>query len=186
VEEAAASGPVAADQHARHGFVHCCTREQIVEIAAWWLADDAPLTALEIDLDAQVDVRFERPEGEAREFPHVYAAIDRGAIVAAHDLPSAAEGFALPPAIASPPPAFEVAGHRASRPCAARWQNGALIDGDRDVVAAAHELVEKGAPVERYLHVVGTASLATAYEAFAVLDTVFDEITVYRGDCFLT
>lgn len=165
--------------------MHCCTRAQIVEIASWWLAGEAPLIALELDLDVLGDVRFERPEGEAREFPHLYAPIPRDAIVAAHDVPRGTNGFSLPPAIASPPPAFEVIGHRSGQPCSARWQDGRLVSGDRSVIAAALELVAKQSPVERYLHVVGTASLATAYEAFAVLDTVFDEISVYRGDCFL-
>ena len=183
-EEAAGEGPVASDQHARHGFVHCCTREQIVEIASWWFKDEAPLVALEIDADAVPNLRFERPEGEAREFPHVYAPLHRDLIVATHDVPYDEGVFALPPAIASPPPMFEMIGRRRGRAVSVRWQHGELSADDPTIVEAARELVAKQAPIERYLHVTGTASLDTAYEAYAVLATLFDEISVYRGDGF--
>ena len=76
-------GPVATDQLERHGFVHCCTREQIVEVATWWLAGDAPLVAIEIDADRAGDVRFERAD-LGRQYPHVYNAIPRDAVTAVH------------------------------------------------------------------------------------------------------
>ena len=175
---------VATGQLARHGFIHCCTREQIVEIASWWLKDDAPLVALEIDHDRipAGTVRFERPEGETREYPHVYGPLPRDTIVDAHQLGTAP--FALPTSLADPPPCFTIEGRLDGKDVRVTWQAGELVDAPPDLAARANVLVDKGAPVKQFLDVSGTASLASPYDAFSLLVELLDDITCYRGDGF--
>lgn len=176
---------VAAGQLERHGFVHCCTREQIVEIASWWLKDDAPLVVLEIDPDllAAHVVRFERPEGETREYPHVYGRLPRHAIVGWHRLARSTDGvFSLPPELAAPSPMFSVDGRLGGRPVRAVWQGGELVGGDPAFLAEVRDRVATEKPVTQFLDVNAPPSLATAYDAYSVLVDVLDEVSAYRGD----
>ena len=178
-------GAVAAPQLEGHGFVHCCTREQILEVATWWLAGDAPLVAVEIDAGRAGDVRFERAD-LGREYPHVYNAIPRDAVVGAHALAAAPDGLELPAALADPAPMFEVAGTLDGRAVRARWQGGALVDGDADVLERAALKIEKGEDVLQFPEVTRPASVATAYDAFCLLAATLDEVRSYRGDGFVT
>ena len=181
--EESTDGPVAVDQLERHGFVHCCTREQILEIAAWWLRDEAPLVVVAIDVDRAGDVRFERAD-LGREYPHVYNALPRGAILGAHDLPSL-DPPALPSELAWPPPAFRVTGRRGGDTASATWCDGRLLAGSRSLRAAAGALVEERAEIPQFPGGVTTiASLDSPYEAFCVLAALFDVIESYRGDGF--
>lgn len=178
-----AGGPVAVEQFERHGFVHCCTREQIVEIAQWWLVGEAPLIALEVDADVAGDVRFERAD-LGRYYPHVYNPIPRAAALRAVDLPTDADGtVVLPPALAHPPPRFKVRGVFQGRPVEITWQGGAL-DGDPDVVARASATISSGATVPQFPSIDKPAGTASPYEAFCLLVAVLDEVTEYRGDGF--
>ncbi|HEX7166731.1 MAG TPA: DUF952 domain-containing protein, partial [Acidimicrobiales bacterium] len=181
--ERSGEGDVARDQLERHGFVHCCTREQLVEIATWWFSDAGPLVALEIDVDAAGDVRFERADN-AREYPHVYNAIPRAAVAGAHPLTAPDGAVALPPALADPPPSFEVVGRRDGRPVSVRWRAGAFVAGDPDLRRAAAEAIAKAAPVPQFPDVEGPASADTAYEAFCLVATLVDDVVLYAGDGF--
>ena len=183
-QEADDEGPAATYQLTRHGFVHCCTREQIVEVASWWLAAEAPLVALEIDADEAGDLRFEEAD-LGRRYPHVYNAIPRPAVVGVHELVHVEGGVELPLSLASPPPRFEVTGVLDGRDVCVGWSAGAL-DGDPAAVAIATENVDSGAQVPQFPGVTRPAALTTAYDAFCVLVAVLDEITDYRGDGFTT
>lgn len=176
----AASGPIAADQLERHGFVHCCTREQIPEIAAWWLRGEAPLVAVAVDAGRAGDLRFERAD-LGRAYPHVYNPLPRQAVLAAHELPDTS---VLPAELAEPPPMFAVSGRRDGAAVHAVWQAGRLVAGDDAVRAAAERLVASGASVPQFPGVSRPASLASAYDAFCVLAALLDEIESYRGDGF--
>src|SRR5437867_11774297 len=112
---------VAGDQFERHGFVHCCTREQLTEIASWWFADEAPLVALDVDSTVlSRECRYE--PSPTRWYPHVYGPIDAAAIVAVHGLePAAGGGFALPAALAAPPPAFRFTGRLGAPEATVAW-----------------------------------------------------------------
>ena len=179
------SGPVAQAQYERHGFVHCCTREQILEVASWWLAGDAPLVAIEIDAGRAGDVRFERAD-LGREYPHVYNPVPREAVVGLHDieLSDSVRAGGLPPRLASPPPAFVVAGSSDGRTVRVRWENGQL-SGDADVCARATLLVEKGEDVPQFPGVTRPASTTTPYDAFCLLAAVLDDVIGYQGDGFI-
>ena len=180
-EEERAGGPVATDQLARHGFVHCCTREQILEISAWWLRDEAPLVVVAIDADRAGDVRFERAD-LGREYPHVYNALPREAIVGTYPLPEGEP--CLPPALASPPPAFMVSGRRGGDTASATWCDGQFTSGSHALRAEAETLVQQGAEIPQFPGVMTIARLDTPYDAFCVLAALMDEIESYRGDGF--
>jgi uncharacterized protein (DUF952 family) len=181
-DEASGDGPVATDQLERHGFVHCCTREQILEIAAWWLRDESPLVAVAVDVDRAGDVRFERAD-LGREYPHVYNALPREAVLAACNLPDT-DPPSLPAELASPPPAFLVNGVRDGDTASAVWCDGRLVSGSRSLRADADALVERGEEIPQFPGVKTVASLATPYAAFCVLAALLDEIESYRGDGF--
>jgi uncharacterized protein (DUF952 family) len=180
----ATTGPPAADQFERHGFVHCCTREQILEIASWWLAADAPLVAIEIDASVAGDVRFERAD-RGREYPHIYNAIPRDAVVTVHNLNGDARSFALPRALSSPAAEFAVTGVVEGREARVRWRDGAFVEGDEEVITRASTLVDKGEDVPQFPGVTRPASTDTPYDAFCLLAAVLDEVTTYRGDGFI-
>ena len=170
-ERSADSQSVAREHFERNGFVHCCTREQIDEIARWWLADEAPLIALEIDAGLAGDVRWERAD-LGRVYPHVYNPLPRAALVAERALQDTA----------TPPPSFLVEGRFAGRDVTVRWCDGALVDGDLDVIDAANALVASSTPIRQFPDVTAPASTASAYEAFCLIAAVLDDVVDYFGD----
>jgi uncharacterized protein (DUF952 family) len=82
----------------REGFVHCSFGHQVLATAHRYYRGRDDLVLLEIDeskLTAPVVVEPSPATGER--FPHVYGRIDRGAVVAEHELRIAADGgFVLP------------------------------------------------------------------------------------------
>ncbi|HVF33250.1 MAG TPA: DUF952 domain-containing protein [Acidimicrobiales bacterium] len=184
--QSATSGPIAVDQFERHGFVHCCFREQLVEIATWWFdpGPDDELVALELDpLRLTAELRLEA--SPSRWHPHLYGPIDAGAVRAAHPVPrdrAAGGRVRLPPAIADPPPGFQVT-DRAGRQV--RWRDGAGLSGDEGWIAAAHTARAEGRTVELIGGIVVPATLDTAYEAFALIEGLaVGGIARYDGDGF--
>jgi glutathione S-transferase len=176
------TGPVAVDQFERHGFVHCCFREQLVEIATWWFDAGDELLALELD-PAGLPADLLRLEASpSRWYPHLYAPIDPAAIVDVHVVSrSAGDGVAeLPSALRKPPPGFQV-GDGTGR--LVQWQAGTLT-GDPSWIADAEAAIAEGRPVPLIGGVVGPATSSSAYEAFALLELVAGGITRYDGDGF--
>lgn len=175
-------GPVAVDQFERHGFVHLCFREQLVEIASWWFDAGDELVALEVDPSVlTAELRLEA--SPSRWYPHLYGPIDGAAVVGRHVVPRSVDGGAeLPPALRQPPPGFQVVaagdGHRA-----VQWRAGELT-GDEAWIASAGAAVAEGRPVELIGGVLAPATLATAYESFALLESLVDGIVRYDGDGF--
>lgn len=174
------STPIAEDQLARDGFVHCCTREQILEVANWWLTGEGRLVALAFDAAAAGDVRFEVAD-LGRRYPHVYNPLPRAALLAAYDLGAAPE--ALPAPLADPPPGFLVAGRRQGSPVELAWLGGRLA-GSTEAVLAARALADARAEVRQFPAVTTTAGFGSAYQAFCTFAAVLDEIDDYRGDTF--
>lgn len=161
-----------------HGFIHCCTREQITEIASWWFADDGALQVLEIDGDAAGDLRFEAAD-LGRRYPHLYNLVPEAAVVGLHDFDVAA---GLPPALAEPDPRFSVRVRTAAGRVAEIHWSGGRLDGDVEVVRSADELVSKGDDVVQFPSVDAPADLTTAYSAFCVINAVVAEVLDYAGD----
>ena len=177
--------PLAEDQFLRHGFVHCCFREQITEIATWWFDDADGLIAVELDpgcLDAEV--RFER--SPSRWFPHVFGPLDAGAVLSSHALVRDARGAAaLPASLRHPAPGFQLTGKMrpSAAPTTVRWQPGKL-SGDDGWIQAAHVAIDAGRLVPVMGGVLVPVDLNRAYESFAVLAEVADSLDGYDGDGF--
>lgn len=180
-----AEGPVAQDQLERHGFVHCCFREQLTEIASWWFDAVDELVALELEPSRlRSDLRFER--SPSRWYPHLYGPIDPEAVVHAYAVPRHADGTAdLPPALRQPPPTFRLTGRVApgGAEVAVRWHPGRL-EGDAAWTAAADAARNEGRLVPLVGGVLVAPTLDRAYESFALLELVADEVTGYEGDGF--
>lgn len=177
--------PFAHDQLDRHGFVHCCFREQLTEIASWWFDPDDELVALELDPEQlRGEVRLER--APRRWYPHLYGPIDAAAVVRAHLVPRDVDGVAvIPPALRQPPPAFRLHGRvRPSGPeVIVRWSPGRL-EGDPEWVQAATAAANEGRLVPLADDVVVPPDLHRPSGAFGVLDLVAAELTGYDGDGF--
>ncbi len=189
-----AGGPIAADQFERHGFVHCCFREQLCEIAMWWFdEEDDDLFVLELDPTSLTpELRFEAPQGvleaAGRWYPHLFGPIDGGAVVAVHELERDSTGeIALPPTIASPAPGFQVTGRlpgdadEVER--VVQWRSGSL-SGDDAWIAEAGSALDAGRLVPLIGGISALPDLGRAYETFALLDHVATEICRYEGDGF--
>ncbi|HET9444237.1 MAG TPA: DUF952 domain-containing protein [Acidimicrobiales bacterium] len=181
---------IGVEQLEQHGYVHCCFREQLAEVATWWFDPGTELVALEVDTGRLSGERVE--PSPRRWYPHVYGLLDAGAVAGRHPVPRTVDGVAgLPGALRRPPPAYRVTGHRGGAPATVRWQAGAL-DGDpswvQDALEAVHEarLVELAGPGGPYgpATVVSPASLDTPYASFCLLAGVSDGITAYEGDGF--
>lgn len=177
--------PVAVEQFERHGFVHCCFREQLTEIATWWFDPVEELVVLKIDPSRlRAELRLEPTF--MRSYPHVYGPIHADAVMSADSVPRTHDGVAvLPPSLSHPPPAFALTGRlEAGGPeVVVRWRPG-IIDGDATWVAAAHDVIETGRLVPLVGGVRVAADLDRAYESFALLVEVAYEIVRYDGDGF--
>jgi uncharacterized protein (DUF952 family) len=81
------------------GFIHCSTREQLIESATLHFHGQSNLVVLCIDEQrVEADLRYENLTGGAPQFPHIYGPLNAHAIVDVLDLPPTLEGaFQLPP-----------------------------------------------------------------------------------------
>lgn len=178
-------GPVAVEQFERHGFVHCCFREQLTEIATWWFDAGEALVALEIDA-GRVGSTLRLERSPSRWYPHVYGPIPADTVVEAHRVPRSADGTAeLPPVLRQPPPRFQLRGRLepAGPEVVVRWAPNRL-EGDERWVASARAAVQAGRLVPVVGGVVVPATLARAYDSFALLDELAAELLGYEGDGF--
>jgi uncharacterized protein (DUF952 family) len=73
----------------RSGFVHCSARDQVAATARRFFADQPALVVVALDERALGDaVRWEAaPDGGV--YPHVYASLPRGAVLAMHQVAGA-------------------------------------------------------------------------------------------------
>ena len=181
-----ATPTVANDQFERHGFVHCCFREQIGEIASWWFDADDDLAVLELDPSRlRADLRLE--PSPTRWYPHLYGPIDTDAVVATHAI-AAGAARSLPPTLADPPPGYRITGRVDGDPAATVcWRADGALAGHPSWIERAHAAVDEGLTVELLGGIVVPATLDRPYESFATLAAVTDEatpITRYDGDGF--
>jgi uncharacterized protein (DUF952 family) len=179
-----AGSPVAVEQFERHGFVHCCFREQLSEIATWWFAPSDQLVAVEID-PAPLGPLLRIEHSASRWYPHVYGPIAAEAVRQAHPIPRSPGGPAtLPHSLREPTPGFQLTGSvDGGGDAVVRWRPG-LLDGDDSWIAAAREAINNGRPVALVGGICVPPDLARAYESYALLAEVADTVTGYDGDGF--
>jgi uncharacterized protein (DUF952 family) len=101
-ERARSAGTYIADSLTSEGFIHCSTAEQVIATANRLFRSRHGLVLLCIETSkVQAEIRYENLEGGVILFPHVYGALDTGAIVEVRDFPPGADGtFEFPPAAA--------------------------------------------------------------------------------------
>ncbi|MCE1251930.1 MAG: DUF952 domain-containing protein [Anaerolineae bacterium] len=76
------------------GFIHCSTRNQVLNTAARYYQGASDLLLLHIDMMRLTsEIRFEDTAGHDSLFPHVYGPIALDAVVAAVAFPCRADGL---------------------------------------------------------------------------------------------
>jgi uncharacterized protein (DUF952 family) len=82
----------------KDGFIHCSTREQVLQVANFIAPKDGDLLLLKIDTERVTPrIIYENLEGGSKLFPHVYGPLDLAAIVEARSFAVNSVGeFELP------------------------------------------------------------------------------------------
>jgi len=80
------------------GFIHCSTRDQVIQVADQRFREQTGLVLLCIDTaKVAAEIRYENSEGGAQLFPHIYGAINNDAVVEVADFEPTESGyFTLP------------------------------------------------------------------------------------------
>ena len=97
-EAAQAAGEYRGDTLDSDGFIHCSTRQQVVEVANANFRGQRDLVLLYIAEDqVRAEIRYEDLYRAGQEFPHIYGLLNLDAVVAVLDFPPGEEGtFTLP------------------------------------------------------------------------------------------
>ena len=84
------------------GFIHCSTREQVVDVANVRFRGQRGLVLLGVDPErVDAPIRYENLEGGERLFPHIYGPLECAAVTGVWPFEPQADGtFALPAAVA--------------------------------------------------------------------------------------
>ena len=80
------------------GFIHCSRSDQVLRTANRLFRGQAGLVLLEIDpRQVGAEIRYENCEGGQEAFPHIYGALDLGAVVRVMAFEPGEDGsFAMP------------------------------------------------------------------------------------------
>jgi uncharacterized protein (DUF952 family) len=80
------------------GFIHCSTREQVIQVANTRFRGQSGLVLLSIDPDLlQAEVVYENLEGGEQLFPHIYGELNPAAVVQVSNFEPGKDGtFTLP------------------------------------------------------------------------------------------
>ncbi|HET6511346.1 MAG TPA: DUF952 domain-containing protein [Candidatus Kapabacteria bacterium] len=80
-ERSKSAGSYKPTAFAKDGFIHCSTREQVLQIANGIAPRDTPLVLLEVETSkVRHEIIYENLEGGERLFPHIYGGIPHDAI----------------------------------------------------------------------------------------------------------
>jgi len=81
------------------GFIHCSTREQVIQVANARFRGQSGFVLLVIDAErVSAEIIFENLEGGEQLFPHIYGGLNIDAVVSVAEFEPGAHGyFALPP-----------------------------------------------------------------------------------------
>jgi len=74
------------------GFIHCSTRDQLLDVANHWFPGRDDLLLMKIDPGlVSAQIKYE-DGGDGQLFPHVYGPIEKHAVVAVEDFPLGSAG----------------------------------------------------------------------------------------------
>jgi uncharacterized protein (DUF952 family) len=90
--EGLGAGPYRADSLATEGFIHCSNQDQVARVANRFYADHSELLVLCLDADRFGGLLRDEDSGTGERFPHIYAPIDRLAILEVRTLARDASG----------------------------------------------------------------------------------------------
>jgi uncharacterized protein (DUF952 family) len=90
--ERTAGGPYRADSLAAEGFIHCSNEDQVARVANLLYADGTDLLVLGIDAGRLGCPQRDEDAGTGERFPHVYGAIEPGAVVEVRELRRGPDG----------------------------------------------------------------------------------------------
>lgn len=97
-EREAAKGSYRPEAYPIDGFIHCSTRDQVVQVANARFRSQTGLVLLSIDTDkVAAEIVYENLEGGQQLFPHIYGGLNTDAVVEVIEFEPGAEGyFSLP------------------------------------------------------------------------------------------
>ena len=97
-EQAQAKGNYRPGLFSEDGFIHCSTREQVIQVANARFRGQSDLFLLSIDTDrVGPEIRYENLEGGEQLFPHIYGELSVDAVVRVAEFSPEADGsFKLP------------------------------------------------------------------------------------------
>lgn len=80
------------------GFIHCSTREQVIQVANLRFRGQTGLVLLSIDTDkVTAEILYENLEGGQQMFPHIYGELNLDAVVQVAEFEPGTDGyFSLP------------------------------------------------------------------------------------------
>ncbi len=81
-DEAGKSGVYRGDTLIQAGFIHCSTKDQVIEVANRVFKGQNDLVLLCIDTErVRSEIRFENLEGGLEQYPHIYGPLNLDAVV---------------------------------------------------------------------------------------------------------
>ena len=96
----AAEGIYRTDTLPAEGFIHCSTRDQVLQVANARFRSQADLVLLWIDTDkVTAEIIYENLEGGQQLFPHIYGKLNIDAVVEVAEFEPGADGYFQVPAV---------------------------------------------------------------------------------------
>lgn len=101
-ERAAEQGTYRPEAFAADGFIHCSTREQVIQVANARFRGQTGLVLLVIDSDkVTAEIVYENLEGGQQLFPHIYGGLSVDAVVEVREFAPGADGYFTLPEVCS-------------------------------------------------------------------------------------
>ena len=96
-EESKKTGVYEGDTLSSQGFIHCSTKDQVIEVANFLFKSQTGLVLLVIDEDTVVpEIKYE-DAGNKKLYPHIYGPLNVDAVITVVDFPPNEDGtFVLP------------------------------------------------------------------------------------------
>jgi uncharacterized protein (DUF952 family) len=93
-ERAAAQGSYRPEAFSIDGFIHCSTRDQVIQVANARFRGQTGLVLLSIDTDkVAAEIVYENLEGGQQLFPHIYGSLNIDAVVEVDRFEPGADGY---------------------------------------------------------------------------------------------
>jgi len=97
---AKAAGSYRTETFPIEGFIHCSTREQVIQVANIRFRGQTGLVLLSIDTDkVTAKILYENLEGGQQMFPHLYGELNLDAVVQVVEFEPGADGYFSLPAL---------------------------------------------------------------------------------------